>query len=38
VNENSSKYRDIADRFRQGLVGDGFICIERENGSVNFTQ
>ena len=27
VNPNSSKYRDIADRFKQGLVGDGLISI-----------
>jgi hypothetical protein len=25
VNPNSSKYRDIADRFKQGLVGYGMI-------------
>jgi hypothetical protein len=31
VNINSSKYRDIADRFKQGLVGNGFIFIEKEN-------
>jgi DNA replicative helicase MCM subunit Mcm2 (Cdc46/Mcm family) len=31
VNNNNSKYRDIADRFRQGLIGDGFISVEREN-------
>jgi DNA replicative helicase MCM subunit Mcm2 (Cdc46/Mcm family) len=31
VNNNNSKYRDIADRFKQGLVGDGFIFIERDN-------
>jgi DNA replicative helicase MCM subunit Mcm2 (Cdc46/Mcm family) len=28
VNNNSSKYRDIADRFKQGLVGEGLISIE----------
>jgi hypothetical protein len=28
VNNNSSKYRDIADRFKQGLVGEGLITIE----------
>jgi DNA replicative helicase MCM subunit Mcm2 (Cdc46/Mcm family) len=28
VNNNSSKYRDIADRFKQGLVGKGLITIE----------
>lgn len=27
VNPNSSKYRDIADRFKQGLVGDGLISV-----------
>jgi len=27
VNNNSSKYRDIADRFKQGLVSDGLISI-----------
>jgi len=27
VDPNSSKYRDIADRFKQGLVGGGFISI-----------
>lgn len=27
VNNNSSKYRDIADRFKQGLVGEGLISI-----------
>jgi replicative DNA helicase Mcm len=30
VNTNSSKYRDIADRFKHGLSGDGFIFIKRE--------
>jgi spermidine/putrescine-binding protein len=28
VNNNSSKYRDIADRFKQGLIGNGLISIE----------
>ena len=28
IDNNSSKYRDIADRFRQGLVGKGTIFIE----------
>ncbi|HEY5630834.1 MAG TPA: hypothetical protein VIR31_01770, partial [Nitrososphaeraceae archaeon] len=28
VNNNSSKYRDIADRFKQGLVGEDLITIE----------
>jgi hypothetical protein len=27
VNNNSSKYRDIADRFKQGLVGKGLITL-----------
>jgi DNA replicative helicase MCM subunit Mcm2 (Cdc46/Mcm family) len=27
VNPNSSKYRDIADRFKQGLIGGGLISI-----------
>jgi DNA replicative helicase MCM subunit Mcm2 (Cdc46/Mcm family) len=27
VDNNSSKYRDIADRFKQGLIGDGLISI-----------
>jgi hypothetical protein len=31
VNANNSKYRDIANRFKEGLVGEGFITIEREN-------
>jgi|GEM_PF-1717052 len=28
VSNNSSKYRDIADRFKQGIAGDGLISIE----------
>jgi DNA replicative helicase MCM subunit Mcm2 (Cdc46/Mcm family) len=28
VDNNSSKYRDIAERFKQGLVGEGLIAIE----------
>jgi replicative DNA helicase Mcm len=31
VSNNSSKYRDIADRFKQGLVGDGLISIVNMN-------
>jgi hypothetical protein len=31
VNPNSSKYRDIADRFKQGLVGDGLISVVNMN-------
>jgi hypothetical protein len=31
VNTNSYKYRDIAERFKQGLVGDGLISLERLN-------
>ena len=31
VNNNNSKYRDIADRFKQGLVGDGLISIVNMN-------
>jgi DNA replicative helicase MCM subunit Mcm2 (Cdc46/Mcm family) len=31
VNNNSSKYRDVADRFKQGLIGDGLISIEDMN-------
>jgi hypothetical protein len=31
VSYNSSKYRDIADRFKQGLVGDGLISIVNMN-------
>jgi hypothetical protein len=31
VNNNSSKYRDIADRFKQGLVGEVLISIESMN-------
>lgn len=31
VNNNSYKYRDIAARFKEGLVGEGFISIVREN-------
>jgi replicative DNA helicase Mcm len=31
VNANSSKYRDVAERFKQGLVGKGLISIESMN-------
>ncbi len=31
VNPNGSKYRDIADRFKQGLVGDGLISVLNMN-------
>src|SRR5205823_1235108 len=31
VNNNNFKYRDIAARFKEGLVGEGFISIAREN-------
>lgn len=31
VSNNSSKYRDIADRFKQDLVGDGLISIVKMN-------
>jgi replicative DNA helicase Mcm len=31
VSNNSSKYRDIADRFKQGLIGDGLISVEAMN-------
>jgi DNA replicative helicase MCM subunit Mcm2 (Cdc46/Mcm family) len=31
ISNNSSKYRDIADRFKQGLVGNGLISIEDMN-------
>jgi hypothetical protein len=31
VNNNNSKYRDIADRFKQGLVGDGLISVVNMN-------
>ena len=27
VSNNNSKYRDIADRFKQGLLGEGLISI-----------
>ncbi len=31
VDNNSSKYRDIADRFKQGLIGEDLISIENMN-------
>jgi DNA replicative helicase MCM subunit Mcm2 (Cdc46/Mcm family) len=31
VNNNNSKYMDIAARFKEGLVGEGFMSIERMN-------
>ncbi|MGC2427696.1 MAG: AAA family ATPase, partial [Nitrososphaeraceae archaeon] len=31
IDNNSSKYRDIADRFKQGLVGNGLISIVNMN-------
>lgn len=31
VDSRSWKYKDIANRFKQGMVGEGFIFIEREN-------
>ena len=31
INNNNSKYRDIADRFRQGMIGKGLISIQDMN-------